>query len=159
MKPQNLKPQNSKHMRIEMMLPTLAAAGMEVMVARMARRLSQRGHDVGIACIERGGPLVAELQAAGVRVSELGAFGLIGGDWLGRMTRHLRGIAPDVLHVHSGGWLKGAVAGRWARVPYVIYTAHGFVDPEPWQERLANRVAVPLTHHIVAVSEHPLSRS
>ena len=141
-------------MKVEMILPTLAAAGMEVMVARTAAKLARRGHDVGVACIERGGPLVADLVSSGVRVSELAAFGLIGGDWLARIRRHLATVAPDVLHVHSGGWLKGVVAGRSARVPCVLYTAHGFVDPEPWRERVLNRLAVPLTDHVVAVSEH-----
>ena len=137
-----------------MILPTLSAAGMEVMVARMATKLARRGHDVGVSCIERGGPLVAELTSAGVRVSELAASGLFGNDWLGRIRRHLDSVAPDVLHVHSGGWLKGALAGRSSRVPCVLYTAHGFVDPEPWHERVMNRVALPLTDHVVAVSEH-----
>ena len=63
-------------MKIEMILPSLAAAGMEVMVARLVRKLAARGHDIGVTCIVERGLLAAELEAAGIRVSLPGAQGL-----------------------------------------------------------------------------------
>ena len=137
-----------------MVIPTLTVAGMEVMVGRMARKLAARGYEVGIACVEAGGPLVPDLAVAGVTVAVLEARGFAGLDWLSRMSRHFRARAPDILHVHSGCWLKSAIAGRLAGVFPIIHTAHGFVPALSWKERLLERTAVPLTHHVVAVSDH-----
>ena len=141
-------------MKIEMVLPSLAAAGMEVMVARMARKLARRGHQVGVTCIVERGALAGEVEAAGVRVSEPGAQGLAHPRWLSRLTGHLRRVAPDVVHIHSGAWFKGALAARAARVRTIVYTAHGFISNEAKVETVLNRAAVPLTDRVVAVSEH-----
>lgn len=141
-------------MRIEMVLPSLAAAGMEVMVARMARKLARRGHDVGVTCIVERGPLAAEVEAAGVRVELPGAQGFANPRWVKRLADHLKATRPDVVHIHSGAWFKGALAARVARVPRVVYTAHGFVAREAAVEKVLNRFAVPLTHQVVSVSDH-----
>ncbi len=141
-------------MRIEMVLPALYAAGMEVMVARLARKLARRGHEVGVTCVIEKGVLAADLEAAGVRVSVPGAHGLANPSWLMRLSAHLRAIGPDVVHAHSGAWFKAAAAARRAGVPRVVYTAHGFVPREAWIERLLNRAAVRLTDTVVSVSDH-----
>ncbi len=137
-----------------MVLPALYAAGMEVMVARMARKLARRGHEVGITCVEEKGPLAPGLEQAGIRVSDVGAQGFAHPRWLMRLARHFRHIAPDVVHVHSGAWFKGIVAARLARVPLALYTAHGFISRERPAETISNLVAVRLTHRVVAVSGH-----
>lgn len=141
-------------MKIEMVLPTLSAAGMEVMVARLARKLAKRGHDVGVTCIEEAGPAAAELEAAGVRVSIPGAHGFTNPRWLRNLTAHLRRVAPAVVHVHSGAWFKGATSARCAGVHRVVYTAHGFVAHEARVETVLNRLAVRMTDKVVSVSEH-----
>lgn len=141
-------------MKIEMVLPSLAAAGMEVMVARLAGKLARRGHSVGVTCIVERGALADEVEAAGVRVSVPGAQGFANPKWLMRLAAHLKAVAPDVAHIHSGAWFKGVLAARQARVPRVVYTAHGFVAHEPAIEKVLNRLAVPLTHAVVSVSEH-----
>jgi glycosyltransferase involved in cell wall biosynthesis len=137
-----------------MILPSLESAGMEVMVARMAMKLARRGHDVGVTCIVAPGPLAVQVEEAGVRVRDPGARGLADPRWLFRLASHLRQIRPDVAHLHSGAWFKGATAARAAGVARVVYTAHGFVAREARTEAMLNRVAVPLTHAIVAVSDH-----
>ena len=74
-----------------------------------------------------------------------------------RLVRALRQVRPDVVHIHSGCWHKGAVAARLAGVRKVIYTEHGRVFDDSaltcwWQRRLAR-----LTDHVVTVS-HRLER-
>jgi glycosyltransferase involved in cell wall biosynthesis len=140
--------------KIEMILPSLIAAGMEVMVARMARKLALRGHDVGVTCIVDKGPLVQELEAAGIRVSLPGAQGLANPRWLMRLGSHIKSISPEVVHIHSGAWFKGVVAARSAGVPRLIYTAHGFIVREARIETVLNRIAAPLTSRVVSVSDH-----
>ena len=137
-----------------MVLPSLAAAGMEVMVARLARKLARRGHRVGVTCILEKGSLAAEVEAAGVRVCDPGAQGLANPRWLGRLSAHFQAVQPHLVHIHSGTWFKAAVAARRAGVPRVVYTAHGFVSYEAAVETVLNRVAVRLTDQVVSVSDH-----
>ena len=137
-----------------MILPSLAAAGMEVMVARLVRKLAARGHDVGVTCIVEKGILAPELEAAGIRVSLPGAQGLVNPAWLMRLGAHLKSLAPDVVHIHSGAWFKGVMASRKAGISRVVYTAHGFIASEARIETVLNRIAAPLTNHVVSVSEH-----
>lgn len=137
-----------------MILPSLAAAGMEVMVARLARKLAARGHDIGVTCIVERGLLAAELEAAGIQVSLPGAQGLANPGWLTRLGMHLKSIAPDVVHVHSGAWFKGVIAARSVGIRRVVYTAHGFIANEALIETVLNRIAAPLTSRVIAVSDH-----
>lgn len=137
-----------------MILPSLAAAGMEVMVARLVRKLAARGHDIGVTCIVERGLLAAELEAAGIRVNLPGAQGLANPGWLMRLGRHLKSVAPDVVHAHSGAWFKSVMAARTAGCSRVVYTAHGFIANEARIEMVLNRIAAPLTSRVVAVSDH-----
>ncbi len=139
-------------MKIEMVVPLLMSAGMEVMVERMARKLIRRGHSVGITCITERGPTADEVEASGVRVSEVGAQGLVHPRWLKRLNAHFRALDPDVVHVHSGSWFKGAIAAKCAGVPLVVYTAHGFVSVSQASETVLNRLAVKATDRVVSVS-------
>jgi glycosyltransferase involved in cell wall biosynthesis len=140
--------------RIEMVLPALWTAGMEVMVASLSRKLAGRGHEVGITCIIEKGELAGAVEAAGIRVTESGATGVANTVWLPRLTSHLRAIAPDVVHAHSGAWFKSALAARRAGVPRLVYTAHGFVSREPPIETVLNRIAVQFTDTVVSVSDN-----
>lgn len=136
-----------------MILPSLAAAGMEVMVARLARKLAARGHDVGVTCIVEKGVLAPELEAIGIRVSLPGAQGLVNPAWLMRLAAHMKSLSPEVLHIHSGAWFKGVMAARASGIPRVVYTAHGFIAYEPRIETVLNRIAASLTHRVVSVSD------
>src|SRR5437762_8631029 len=97
--------------RIEMVLPTLDAAGMEVMVANLTRGLVGRGHEVGVTCLEEDGLIADELRAVGVRVAVIRNPGFRGVLRPTRLEAWLRQVRPDLVHAHSGGWLK---AGRAA---------------------------------------------
>ena len=141
-------------MKIEMVVPSLVAAGMQTLVVRLSRRLAARGHRVGVSCIVERGALAARAEAAGVRVALVPTPGLATNLWPRAHSRHLARLAPDVVHIHTGAWLKGAMAGLASQVPRVVYTAHGLDDVEAWYDRYFERAGSMLTHHVVAVSQH-----
>ncbi len=71
----------------------------------------------------------------------------------------LRTEKPDVLHLNSSvAGLIGAIVGRLARVPRIVFTAHGwaFNEDRPWWQRFIFKwlhyLTVLLSHHTIAVS-------
>lgn len=143
-------------MKIEMVLPALPAAGMEMVAARLTRRLVGRGHSVGITCIEEVGDLGERLQAEGYRVSLVPSPGIRTIFRPAALERWFRTLSPDVVHVHSGSWLKGARAAARAGVPRIVHTVHGLFEHEPKHQWWLKSWAARYTHMIVTVS--PLLR-
>jgi glycosyltransferase involved in cell wall biosynthesis len=139
---------------IEMVLPAMEAAGMEAMTARLTRALAARGHRVGVTCIVEGGVLADQLRAEGFRVAVVPALGLRSIVRAPLLESWLRSVAPDVVHVHSGAWLKAARAARRAGVPRVVHTAHGLIgdDDEPWYAPFLHRWAARYTDWVAPVS-------
>jgi glycosyltransferase involved in cell wall biosynthesis len=140
-------------LRIEMVLPALPFAGMETMVASLARRLCARGHDVGITCTEREGEQAPALRADGIAVTLVPTPGLWTNLRAPRLTAHLARRAPDVLHAHSGTWAKAARAARHAGIPRVVFTGHGLHEDGAWHHDWVMRWAARSTDMVVAVSE------
>jgi glycosyltransferase involved in cell wall biosynthesis len=141
-----------RRLKIEMVLLTLEPAGMEVMTARLTCALANRGHDVGVTCIEGAGVLAEELRAAGHRVAVVPAPGLWSNLRAVRLEKRFRDLRPDVVHAHSGTWLKTVRAARGAAVPCVVYTEHGVLDREPWYRGALKRQAARYTDAVVSVS-------
>lgn len=140
-----------------MVLPSLIAAGMETVTARLTMRLARAGHEVGVTCLMEEGPLAAELRAAGHRVAVVGAPGIRTNFQPTALASWLRDERPDIVHVHSGAWAKGARAARLAGVARIIFTEHGLNDVEPWYSTALKHWGATQTDHVVAVSE-PLHR-
>jgi glycosyltransferase involved in cell wall biosynthesis len=140
-------------LRIEMILPALPRAGMEMVAATLARSLVGHGHEVGFTCIEGPGLLGLELREQGFRVAVVPAPGLWPNVLPRGLATWLKEVGPDIAHIHSGVWLKAAQAARLAGVPGVVYTLHGIAPAEPWIMRTYNRVAAFRTDILVAVSD------
>jgi glycosyltransferase involved in cell wall biosynthesis len=140
-------------LRIVMVLPTLARAGMEMVAARLAIGLTGKGHSVGVVCIEESGPVAESLAAAGVDVDVVPAPGVAANLRAPALVAWLARRAPHVVHTHSGTWLKGARAARGAGVRGVVHTVHGLLDREPWYSNFLMRRAAAATSAVVAVSE------
>lgn len=68
------------------------------------------------------------------------------------LARDIRATRPDVVHLHSGAWYKGALAARLAGVPRVVYTEHGREHDDPALLRWLDRRAARRTDAVVAVS-------
>ena len=136
-----------------MILPTLAAAGMEMIVARLMRGLARRGHEVSATCILSGGVLADELQSEGYEVTVVPTLGLRSNLYPAQLTAWLRRRKPGVVHVHSGAWLKAARAAHLAGVPHVVHTVHGIEGKDPWFIKPMWWMAVRYTDLIVSVSQ------
>jgi glycosyltransferase involved in cell wall biosynthesis len=139
-------------MKVEMVVHGLIAAGMEMVVVQLTRGLASRGHDVGVTCIEFEGTLGRSLRNEGFRVSLVPTPGIAPIFFPRKLGRWLRDLRPDVVHIHSGAWIKAARAASWAGVPRVVFTLHGLEGDEPWHESVLNRWAARTTDAIAVVS-------
>ncbi|MBY0538469.1 glycosyltransferase [Patescibacteria group bacterium] len=81
------------------------------------------------------------------------------------LLQTLKSEKPDVLHLNSSiAGLVGAVAGRFARVPNIIFTAHGWAfneDRPRWQRliiKFFHYVTVLLSDRTIAVSNAIVSQ-
>lgn len=140
-------------LRIEQILPALPAAGMEMVAARLTRALTVRGHDVGITCIEFCGDLGEQLRAEGYRVTVVPTRGKKSIFFPAALAAWLRERAPQVVHSHSGAWLKSARGAAMAGVPRVVHTVHGIFEREPWHGPPRKWLAAHYTSAIAAVSQ------
>jgi glycosyltransferase involved in cell wall biosynthesis len=136
-----------------MVLPTLTRAGMEIVTARLAVELTELGQSVEVVCLEETGPVADDLTAAGVPVHLIRTPGLLTNIMPRQLVEWLAATKPDVVHSHSGVWLKAARAARLAQVPGMVHTVHGLLTVEPWYTPLLMRLAGRLTSTVVPVSE------
>lgn len=70
-----------------------------------------------------------------------------------QLAATIAAIAPDIVHTHSGVWLKCARAARMAGVRVTIHTEHGRRAPDPLSDRILDRLAARYSDAIVAVSD------
>lgn len=126
--------------------------GMESLVCDLARRFAGRASVSVISLSGRigraGGAILPLLDQLHVLQpipgwSMLAPLGL---------TRRLRELRPDAVHLHSGAWFKGALAARLAGVPVIVFTEHGREHNDPRSQRQLDRSAALLTDAVVAVS-------
>lgn len=139
-------------LRIAHVIQNLNYGGMERVIHSLARRLPRLGFEIHILVLEYFGHFANGLEGAATlhQVPPMSALSLIRPT---ELTAVLRSIAPDIVHTHSGLWLKGVRAARMARVPHTVHTDHGRPDPVPLSEQLIDRWASHSTDVVVAVSE------
>ena len=106
-----------------------------------------------------------KLQSAGIRTiiledltRDVSFFKDIG--VLIKLTKIFRKEKPDIIHLNSSKMgLLGGLAGRFARVPKIIFTGHGWAFNEErsaWQKKgiyWLHLLTIILTHKTIAVSE------
>jgi glycosyltransferase involved in cell wall biosynthesis len=129
--------------RVGFVLHVMQVAGAEMLVAETIRRLGPKIAPV-VFCLDRVGPLGAEMQQQGVEVI---AFDRKPGVDLGvswRMAREIRARRLDALHAHQyTPFFYGSIAARLSGVrPRVIFTEHGrhFPDVVSFKRRFINRL-------------------
>lgn len=120
------------------------------------------------------GVMAEKLQAAGIRTIEIPGLGrdisaFADLSSMKSLLRTMRVEQPDILHLNSSKvGLLGALAGRTAGVPRIIFTAHGwpFNEDRSFLQRIVFRLLAWLTtllaHRTIAVSEavaHSLGRN
>jgi glycosyltransferase involved in cell wall biosynthesis len=117
-----------------------------------------------VVALGGNGTLATMLQNAGIRVITLnemhnGTSLKQAGRAVKELWRVVRAEKPNILHLNSSiAGLLGALTGRIARVPQILFTAHGWAfneDRPLWQRVLIkffHYLTVLLSHRTIAVS-------
>lgn len=157
-------PYNMKRINVLILITKSNWGGAQRHVFDLASMLPRDTYDVEVMA-GGNGPLISRLIEAGVKAD--------GNLPIGRDINLLQDIAaffkligairsrnPDVLHLHSSKiGVLGALAGRLAGVPRVVFTCHGWAFNEDRSVlsktliRLAYWITMFLCHSVVAVSE------
>src|SRR2546425_885837 len=141
----------TSHVRVLHVIQNLNYGGMERLMADLVPLSDKRHFGIHVLTLEYLGRFSREMEGhatlhLGPRMSALSLLRPAA------LARCIRGIAPDVVHTHSGVWYKTARAARLAGVPRVIHTEHG-CQSEDLLSRLLDRLAARLTDAVVVVSE------
>jgi len=139
----------------------LDTGGLERLVLDLVNRSDRDRFESHVLCLLFPGRLASEI-AGEAEVHQAGHLSPLTMLWPGPLIRLMRGIAPDVVHTHSGVWYKASLAARRAGVPMLVHTEHGRQRPDPWKARLLDGLAARRTDVVVAVSDElaeQLSRS
>lgn len=145
---------SGRALRVTQVVFDLHGGGMETLVAEMIRRMAEMGVVSSVVTLSgrigRVGaevrPLVDQFHVA----RPMPGLSMVAPIGLARLIRRTR---PDVVHLHSGAWYKGAIAARLAGAPRIVYTEHGREHHDPLLVRALDRVAARLTTVVVPVSE------
>jgi glycosyltransferase involved in cell wall biosynthesis len=143
-------PPRRQHLRVLHVIQNLNYGGMERMIADLVRHadpsieshvlvLQYRGRfaeDMSDTAVVHQSPPMTRWSMLRPRTLE----------------RAIRGIAPDVVHSHSGVWFKASLAARMAGVSRVIHTEHGRPLFDRWHVRWLDGLAAARTDVAVAVS-------
>lgn len=89
---------------IYFLIRSLALGGAQRQLVQLAHGLAERGQRVSVAIFYSGGPLVADLERAGIRVIHLrkrGRWDTLGFLW--RLRRSIAQSRPDVVYSFDGG--------------------------------------------------------
>lgn len=139
-------------MIIEMVAPALVIGGMEVFIERLCVALRERGHDVGVSCLYGEGPIYERLHDAGFDVALTPVPGTLRTLWPRGLVQRLQRRRVDVVHAHSGSFLKAAIAARLAGCKKTVLTHHGLMGDEGWYQHWHLRQSARLADSTVAVS-------
>ena len=142
----------SGRLRVLHVVLDLNAGGLERLVADLVRGVDPARFDSHVLALRFLGRNARGLEQAG-RLHVAGPLPRWTMLWPVPLIRHIREIAPVVVHTHSGVWHKASLAARWAGVRRLVHTDHGRVGAERWTERLLDQWAARRTDVVVAVSE------
>ena len=141
-------------MHVVHVLHTLAVGGTENGVVNLVNATAGQLRQTVIAMTEAG-PLADRLPA-GVEVHCLGKRPGWDIAAIGRLTRMLRRLRPDIVHSRNWASLDAIVAARAAGVRRVVHGEHGreITDPEGRnaRRRRIRRLVAPLVSRFIAVS-------
>lgn len=127
--------------------------GMESLVADMANRFQDSAVEVSLITLSgRVGMLGAKTRDRFKNFEVIKPVPLVSMAVPLGVARTIARTRPDVVHLHTGAWYKGALASRIAGVRRVVYTEHGREHHDPRLHRWIDRGAAQFTDAVVAVS-------
>jgi len=145
----------TRPLRLVHLVQSLDIGGLELMVVSLVEALDPARFESSVICYDELGSLVPRLERRGVRVRVLERQPGIDVRYVLRLSRNLAADRPDLLHLHNPTALfYGALAGRLARIPAIVYTDHGRDLASGRSVMLANQVLARLVDRIVAVSDY-----
>lgn len=138
--------------RVAHVIQNLNYGGMEKVLNSLAQRLPAHGIEVHVVVLQYLGRFADGLEGAVTfhQVPPMPRWSLL---HPGQLITRLRTIAPDLVHSHTGVWLKAARGARLAGVGAVVHTEHGRPSPVPLSDRLIDNLASRWTDRVIAVSE------
>jgi glycosyltransferase involved in cell wall biosynthesis len=143
---------NTHPPRVVHVIQNLNYGGMERVLHSLARHLPPRGFEVHVVVLQYLGRFAEGLEGLATfhQVPPMSRLSLL---YPARLTALFRRLAPDLVHSHTGVWLKAATAARGAGVPAMVHTEHGRPDPVPLADRLIDNRASRRTDVVIAVSD------
>lgn len=140
-----------KRIRVLHLVQNLNYGGMERLIHDLARLADPGALEVHVMALQYVGRFGEGLDASATLhlAGRMEPWSLLRP---AALAERIRRIAPDVVHTHSGVWLKGARAARMAGVPRVVHTEHGRRRPDPLQDRWLDGRAARWTDVVCAVS-------
>lgn len=130
----------------------MGIGGLQRLITDTTLAMDPRQFTVEVICLDELGCFADMLRARGIRVTLLsrkeGRLALF--PW--RLARLLRERRADVVHMHPGTLIFGAIAARLAGVAAAVYTEHGRALPESRMRLFEDRVSGVLIDRIIAVS-------
>jgi glycosyltransferase involved in cell wall biosynthesis len=138
-------------LRVLHVVQNLNYGGMERVLADLIQGLDPERFDLHVLTLQYRGRFSEGLERFATlhQSPSLPRFTMV---FPSRLARVFAAIAPHIVHTHSGVWYKGSLAARAAGVPRVMHTEHGRKSPDPWTDRMIDRLASRRTDVVVAVS-------
>jgi len=141
--------------RIFHLIHHLRIGGAERLLADLLPCLAREGFEVVVGCLDDRGVLFDALIEEGIAghfIARRSGFDA-GAIW--RLARLLRLLRVDIINTHSfSASFWGRIAALLARTPRVVTTVHTVAGwSQPLKQLLGNRLLLPVTDQIVAVSE------
>ncbi|HHM06041.1 MAG TPA: glycosyltransferase [Gammaproteobacteria bacterium] len=132
----------------------LQFGGLEMMAVNLIEGLDRRCYRPLVCCYDSLGPLAERLAQGGVSAALVPRRAGVDWRYILTLARFLRRHHTRLLHLHnSTAFFYGALAGRLARVPAIVYTEHGRDFASSRKARLINPVLARLVDRVVTVAE------
>ncbi|MGQ0552053.1 MAG: glycosyltransferase [Planctomycetota bacterium] len=140
--------------RLAMVVPDLRVGGLQAMAVRLAQALDRSEWEPRLYTFDGGGPLLAELERAGLEHVDLPRGAGRDSGYAGRLAERLLADGVGLVHCHNltALWHGGRAARQARRLP-VLYTEHDRDFPGSWRQRLLHRWLARRATRTVAVSE------
>lgn len=142
--------------RIMLFTDSFSRGGTERQFVRFVRGIDRNLYDIRIACLQRSGPLLSEVESLGVSIVEFpidSLYNFKAAKLFVQMVRFLRREQIQIVHAFDFYTSVFAVpAARLARVPVVLASRRELLNLRtPWQQR-AIRIACRLATGVVVNS-------
>lgn len=140
-------------LRVTHVIHCLEGGGMELIVAALVRGLRDRSVSMSIITLDGRVGSVGDTLRGDVETilphRSMPTWSML---FPLALARDIRATHPDVVHLYSGAWYKGALAARLAGVRRIVYTEHGLQQNDHHLAQLLFRLAARMTTDLTAVS-------